>query len=210
MPLTWPLPRKGTKYVAVASHNKREGIPLVVLLRDVLRLAENRREVKKILNEKIVEINKKRVRDIRYPVCLFDVVSFPEIKKNYRLMFSEKKKIILKEISEKESETKIFKVMNKKLLKKNIVQINLMHGKNINSKENIKVGDSVMLNLKNNDIIKILPLEKKREVFVMSGKHLGISGKVEDIFERGNKIIAKINYKNKKINVWIKNLIVVD
>ena len=32
----WPVPRKGTKYLAVATHNKNDAIPLVVVVRDVL------------------------------------------------------------------------------------------------------------------------------------------------------------------------------
>ena len=31
----WPVPRKGTKYQAVATHDKNESIPLIVVARDI-------------------------------------------------------------------------------------------------------------------------------------------------------------------------------
>jgi len=85
-----------------------------------------------------------------------------------------------------------------------------MHGKNIISKEKAKTGDSVVLNLKDNKIIKIIPMEKEKEVFVIKGKHAGHRGKISEIMERGGKSIAKIISDEGKVNVWIKNIIVIE
>ena len=144
----WPVSRKGTKYVAVATHNKNEAIPLLVVMRDVLKLVKNKKELKKLINDKKIQINHKEIRETNYPICLFDVINLPDIKKNCRAMLSKQKKIIFKEISEEEAKTKIFKVLNKKILGKGKTQFNLMHGKNIISNEKIKLGDSIVLNLK--------------------------------------------------------------
>ena len=46
----WPVPRKGTKYLAVPSHNNSESISLVVVIRDVLKLVRNKKELKRLLN----------------------------------------------------------------------------------------------------------------------------------------------------------------
>ncbi len=205
----WPIPRKGTKYLAVATHNKNEAIPLVVVMRDVLKLVKNKKELKRLLNEKEIQINHKEIRETNYPVCLFDVINLPEIKKNYRAMLSKSKKMIFEEISEEESKTKVFKVIKKKTLSKKETQLNLMHGKNIISDEKVKTGDSVILNLKDNKILKVIPMKEGKNVFVIKGKHAGHQGKIQEIMDRGGKSIAKIISDEGKVNVWIKNIIVV-
>jgi len=206
----WPIPRKGTKYIAVASYNKSDSIPLVVIARDILKIVRNKKELQRLINEKKIKINHKEIHETNYPVCLFDIINLPDMKKNYRATFSEKKKMIFEEISDKESETKIFKVLNKKILPGKKVQLNLMHGKNIISKEKANTGDSLLLNLKENSIIKIITMEKGKKVFVMKGKHAGENGKIENIMERGGKTIVKIISDKGKINVWVKNIIIVE
>lgn len=203
----WPIPKKGTKYIAVAQHDQNDSIPLVVVMRDILKIVRNKKEVKKLINERKVKINNKEIREINYPVCLFDIVSFPEIKKNYKAVLSKGKKMILEEVSDKESETKVFKVISKKMLPGKIIQLNLMQGKNIISKEKVNTGDSLIFNFKENKIVKVIPMEKGREVFIIDGKHAGYSGKIEDIVVRGGKNIAKIISEKGKISVWTKNLI---
>ncbi len=210
IPKFWPVPRKGTKYLAVASHNQNNSIPLVVVMRDLLKIAKNKKEVQRAINEKKIKINQTEVHEVNYPVCLFDVISLPEIKKNYKAVLSKGKKIVLEEIKEKESETKVYKIINKKKLSEKVIQLNLMYGRNIISKEKSSVGDSVVFNLKENKIEKIIPMEKGREVFIFDGKHAGVEGKIEDIIVRGGKNIAKIISKEGKINVWLKNLIAVN
>jgi len=140
---------------------------------------------------------------------LFDIISIPESKKNYKAILSEHKKMVFEEVSGKDSESKIYKVLNKKLISKNKIQFNLMHGRNIITKEKISVGDSLVINLRDGKIEKIIPIEKGKEVFINEGKHAGYFGKIEEIVERGGKMIAKINSKEGRVNVWVKNIIAV-
>ena len=46
IPKKWPVPRKGTTYVVKPSFNLKHGIPILVILRDILGLAQNKKEVK--------------------------------------------------------------------------------------------------------------------------------------------------------------------
>ncbi len=204
----WPVPRKGTKYLAVPSHNKNNAISLVVVMRDILKLVKNKKELKRIINERRIQINHKNIEETNYPVCLFDVINFPDIKKNYRAMLSTSKKMIFEEIPDEEAKTKIFKVISKKTLSNKKMQLNLMHGKNIISDEKVKTGDSVILDLKDNKILKIISMKEGSNVFVTKGKHAGHQGKIQEIMDRGGKSIAKIISDEGKVNVWIKNIIV--
>jgi len=205
----WPIPRKGTKYLAVPKHNKSESISLVVVIRDILKLVKNKKELKRLLNGKKVLVNQKIVRDTNYPIAIFDIINLPELKKNYKANLSKDKKMIFEEVNGKESETRVYKIINKQILPNKKIQLNLSNGRNIITNEKAKTGDSLMINLKDNKIEKILPLEKSREAFVVNGKHAGYFGKIEDIVERGGKTLVKISSEIGKINVWTKNIIII-
>ena len=205
----WPVPRKGTKYLAVSTHNKSDSIPLVVVMRDILKLVRNKKELKKLIGEKQILVNKKEIKETNYPICLFDIISFPHSKKNFKAVLSEKKKFAFDEISEKESDIKAFKIIGKKILKGNKIQVNLSDGRNIIMKDKVNVDDSIVLNLKENKPKKIINLENGKIAYIIKGKHAGKKGEIVDIIERGGKKLVKINGINK-INVWIKNIIVIE
>jgi len=203
----WSIPRKGTKYLARSTHNKHDSIPLVVVMRDILKVVENKKQLKRLLNEKQVLINHKEIREPNYPISLFDVINFA--KKNFKATLSEHKKMTFEEVSDKEAETKVYKILSKNILGKGKIQLNLMQGKNIISNEKVKTGDSIVLNLKEDKIIKFLPMEKGKTGFTLKGKHMGSVGEIIEIMDRGGKSIAKIKSKDGNINVWVKNIIVI-
>jgi len=206
----WPIARKGTKYIAVPNHNQYDSLPLVVVIRDLLKLVRTTKELKKLLYEKKVKINEKIIRETNYPISLFDILKLEDMKKSYKAVLSKEKKLVVEEISDKEAHQKIYKVMNKTVLGEKKIQLNLIQGRNIISKEKINTGDSIVYDLKENKIIKIIPMEKGRTAFVNKGKHSGISGKINEIVERGGKKIAKIQIGQEKLNVWIKNITVIE
>lgn len=210
----WPVPRKGTKYLTVSSHNQKGSIPLVVVMRDILKLVKTKKELEKVLHKKQIKINNKEISEVNYPVCLFDVLNVGG--KNYKTGLNEHKKFIFEEVSGKEAEIKVIKVVGKKVIGKDKVQVNLADGRNILIKEGIRVGDSVVYNFKDKKVEKIIKMEEGKRGFVVSGKHAGRKGKIDDIIERGGKSLAKIvvsegseGEKGKKINVWIKNVVVI-
>jgi len=201
---SWPIPQKSTKYVVVPSHAKDNGIPLLIIMRDILGLVKTRKELKIILLEEKVVVNEKLVRAENLTLQLFDTLNLKELNKFYRLTLSELGKFALENIEEKETTHKILKVINKKILKKGAVQINLSDGRNILSKEKVSVGDSVFTNLKTNKIEKILHLTDGSKVMVISGKHTGASGIVASI--KDSEVIVKT--KEQKIQVNKNRLIV--
>ena len=85
--------------MADPSHNKQESIPLVIIVRDILKLVQTKKELKKILNEKQILINKKIIRDTNYPINLFDILTIVAEKKNYAVNLSEFHKFEFNEIS---------------------------------------------------------------------------------------------------------------
>ncbi len=208
IPKNWPLPRKGTAYVVKPSFSTNKGIPILIILRDLLKIAQNRREVKRALNEKNILLNEKVVRDEKHPVMLYDIITIVPEKKNYKLDLKENGKFKIEEISEKDSQNKITKIIGKKTLKGKKVQLNLIDGRNFLSDIKCSINDSALINLKENKIEKCLPLKEKAKIIIFAGKHSGKEGIIEKLDL--DKKMAIIKSKDEDINVLIKQLMVVE
>jgi len=173
-------------------HKIEVSLPLNIIIRDILGYAKILREVKFILKNKNVTVDGIRRRDPRFPVGLFDVLSFNETGEHFRVILDTKGKIELVKIDKQESSHKICKVTGKTAIKGK-VQLNLSDGKNIVTDDpQYKVGDSVVLALNGKAKIKEkISLDKGTMIYLTDGKHIGETGKVVDII--GNRILYKTN-----------------
>ena len=95
IPNFWPVKKTGTKYIAVADHNKNSAMPLIIALRDVLKIVKNKKELKELLYNKKVIINNKVINETNYPISLFDSLVFPTIKKFISSKNDEAKRFLL-------------------------------------------------------------------------------------------------------------------
>ena len=181
MPKTWPVPRKGKRkrFVAVPSHSTSKGISLLFLLRDVLEIAGTRKEVRYMTHSGMVKINNRIRHDENFPVNVLDVVNLTADgeSKFYRLEIVNKK-FGLTEIDAKDADSKVVKIVGKKVLDGGKVQMNLRDGQNFLSSVKFSVGDSVVLDTKKNKISKVLSLKKGAKVEIIAGKHAGENGEL--------------------------------
>lgn len=207
MPKTWPVRRKGTAYIVRPKFGLKKGIPLLIVLRDILKVAKDRKEVKKAIYEKKILINSRSGRNEKEVLQLFDSLCLIPSKKYYRITLSEKGKFKLEEIKENDSEEKISKVINKKILKGKKIQLNLSDGRNFFSDIKCKVNDSVIVDLKNKKIKECLSLNKEAEAFIIEGKHTGKKGKIIG-FSENNKMV-ELKMGNDKKSVLIKHIMVI-
>jgi len=208
IPKRWPIPRKGTKYV-VRPHSKLErGIPILIILRDMLKVAQNRKEVKRALHEKKILLNSKIAKDDRNSAMLFDTISLVPSKKHYKLELTANGRFKLTEISEKDSSFKTAKVVDKKTLKKKRVQLNLWDGKNYLSDIDCNVNDSILINFKDKKVEKCLPLKEKSKVVIFRGKHAGKQGILRKL--KPERKMASVTVDKEDINVLIKQIMVVE
>ncbi|MFV2015396.1 MAG: S4 domain-containing protein, partial [Candidatus Heimdallarchaeota archaeon] len=79
-PSIWPIHRKGTTFVTKISpgpHSKDYGMPLIVLLRDVLNIGQTRKEIKHIVSRRQVLVDGRVRTDDRFPVGHMDIVELP-------------------------------------------------------------------------------------------------------------------------------------
>ncbi|MFH1237824.1 MAG: hypothetical protein ABIH79_03280 [archaeon] len=211
MPNTWPVPRKGKRkrFIAVPSHATSKGISLLFLLRDVLKIVKTRKEARYMTLNGMVKVNYHIRHDVNFPVQVFDTLNLEKANLNYRLEIVNKKFSLMK-ISAKDAEKKVVKIIGKKILGVKKVQMNLDDGQNFLTKEKFSVGDSVVLNTKEDKIEKILPLEKGSKIEIIIGKHSGEKGELEGFKElaRGRTYIIKL--EDKVVNLPYKTILVVE
>ncbi len=208
VPKNWPIKRKGTSYVVRPKSNLSNGIPILIAIRDILKLAQNRKEVKKIIHNKQILLNGFPVKDEKNSISLFDKLTIVPSNEHYQLSLSEKGKFQIEKIVSGKENFKISKVINKKILKGKKIQLNLSDGRNFLSDIKCSVNDSVLIDLKKKKIEKCLPLKEKVEILVFAGKHAGKKGRINKIDLK--KKTAELLFKEEKINVLIKQLMIIE
>jgi len=206
VPKSWPVERKGTCFVVKPNSGFSDSLPVLIILRNILKVAKNRKEAKKMIHMKNILLNGRIIMDEKESVALFDVITLVPSGKNYKLSILKNGKYDVEEIKENEAHTKVIKIIDKKMLKGKRIQLNLSDGRNFLSNMKCKVNDSALINLKDKKIEKCLPLEENAEVMVFAGKHSGEKGKIEKINKE--RKIVEINTGKENINVLIKQIIV--
>ena len=207
-PKNWPTKRKGTTFVVRPNFSIQKGLPILIILRDLLKLAQNRKEVKKVIHERNILLNRKQVKDEKNTALLFDIMTLIPSKEDYRLELSEGGKFYAKKIKQEESYEKISKIINKKTLKAKKTQLNLSDGRNFISDLKCNVNDSVLINLEKGKIEKCLPLKEKAKVIIFAGKHTGKTGIINNIDLKKNLVKLEIN--KKEIDVLIKQVMAIE
>ncbi|MCF7798718.1 30S ribosomal protein S4e [Candidatus Woesearchaeota archaeon] len=207
-PRTWPISKKTLPFVArphPGPNNKYHHLPLTVVLRDLIKVANTTKEVKFILHNKDCLIDGRAVHDNKQPVGLFGVVSLPKVKEYYRLTITQKSKLAVVKVDDKEASQKVCKIIGKTALRKGKMQLNLIDGRNVLvDKDTYKVGDSLIVDLPSQKIINHLALQKGALIFLESGSHVGKIAVIESI--EASTITVKIDnvlFKTKKESVVV-------
>lgn len=205
MPKSFPLNRKGREKYVIAQIGNAKTIPLLLILRDILKIAKTRKEARALLKAGEILVNNKKTVDERISVHLFDTVTIIGLQKFFRVILKNNK-FSLVEINEKESLIRVCKIVSKKILSGGKVQINLDNGYNLLSDLKAAVNDSVIFDFKENKIIKHLPLKEKASVEVIGGSHIGTKG----ILNKMEGRTAEIKTDNSVIKIPLANVLVVE
>ncbi len=190
-PAFWPIHRKELPWIVKPSsgpHSLAKCLPLAMILRDMLGVAQTRKEGKLILDQGKVLVDGKIRKQDDIPVGLMDIISIPDIGKYYRLMPSHKG-LILNPISKEESNTKLVRVEDKTTVK-NGVQIALHDGSNLLVKV-VDPKNPTEVNYETFDVLKIIYPEKQivqtlktkegNIAIITGGKNIGKQGKIVEI-----------------------------
>jgi small subunit ribosomal protein S4e len=215
-PRTWPVERKQSKWIAKPSagaHSIKKSLPLVVVLRDILKLVKTSKEVRNLIHENAILVNNRKLKDVKFAVGLFDVISLPKIKEHYRILINKQNKFSLSKIAESEANILLLRIDNKRTVAKGKTQINFMNGWNkLVSKGNYKTSDVVVFDTKTAKLSGTLNLKVGSIVYFIGGKHAGISGKLSAISETGTlrkHKVAKVSLGKESVESSLNNIIVI-
>jgi small subunit ribosomal protein S4e len=210
-PSSWAIPRKTSHWVTKprpGPHGTDESMPLLAVVRDMLKLCDNSREARFIIGGRGVTVDGKVVTDYKYPVGLMDVVTILKTKQNFRMLVDYKSKLHLVEIDEAEKGWKLARIDNKSSIKKGKVQLNLHDGRCIVlPKDQYKTGDVLKIELPSQKVMKVYKLEKGNLALLIGGSHPGTIQTIEEYHIRrgsaSNLIIFKEGLSTVKENVFV-------
>ncbi|HVP17322.1 MAG TPA: 30S ribosomal protein S4e [candidate division Zixibacteria bacterium] len=214
-PRFWPIHRKEFTWVVKPTsgpHSLEKCMPLGLMLRDTLRLAETRKEAKTIVSQGRVYVDGNiRTKD-DFPIGLLDVISIPDVGKSFCVLPSYKG-LILKEISSEDAKFKLCRVEDKTVVRKGQVQLHLHDGSNIlvkiadfkNPQEDVyDTLDTVKISLPEKQVLEHIKLKEKDFVIITGGKNIGNWGKAVEIekAEGKKRRNALVTVENEKGNSY--------
>jgi small subunit ribosomal protein S4e len=155
-------------------------MPLLMVIRDMLKLVDNAREARRALFEGKVLVDGKAQKDYKLPIGIFDVISVPTKNEQYRMLKDEKGMFYLS-LLEAGTVRKLARVENKTFLKGKKQQLNLSDGSNKLAEGDFKAGDSLVLSIPDKNIEDHIRFEVGNLAMVVGGRHSGQTGKIKEI-----------------------------
>jgi small subunit ribosomal protein S4e len=148
VPKSWPVERKTETFTvkADAGPHGEAGVPLLIVLRDVLGYADSRKEARYALGQDSVLINGTAVSDEERPVGMFDILAFTERDEYYRVFPDEGGRLSLTPIDAESAGSKLGKVVTKQYVSGGSVQLTLHDGQTlVVDTEDYDTGDSLVV-----------------------------------------------------------------
>ena len=180
-PRSWNIARKENTWTTKpmpGKHSLEGAIPISTILRDYLKVCDNNREAKIIINDGSVMIDQRIVREPKTAVGLMDIISIPLMKMHMRGVLDRHGKIQFVPVKSTEAKWKLLRIEDKTIIKGGKTQLNLHDGTNILSEEKVKTGDVIQVSLPDFKIKKILELKKGAQVLITGGSHVGSISKI--------------------------------
>ncbi|MEF8827649.1 MAG: 30S ribosomal protein S4e [Haloarcula sp.] len=195
VPKSWPVERKTEKFTvkADAGPHGESGVPLVIVLRDVLGYVDNRKEARYALNQDNVVINGTAVNDEERPVGMFDILAFREREEYYRVFPDEGGRLTLTSIDEGSAQSKLGKIIEKRHVPGGDVQLTLHDGQTllVERDADYDAGDSIIVATADSEasddapradeVVAHFEYEEGALVTAVAGEHAGEIGRIGEI-----------------------------
>ena len=185
VPKSWPVERKTDVFTvkAGAGPHGEDGVPLVVLLRDVLGYVDSKKEARYALSEDAILVNGQPINDERRPIGMFDILAFPGRGEYYRVFPDEGGRLSLTEIDEDAAGSRLGKIEGKQQVPGGDTQLTLHDGTNVvvDADSEYTPNDSVVVDNGDKSIVAHFPYEEGALVTAVSGNHGGKIGEIDTI-----------------------------
>ncbi len=190
-PRTYKIPRKIFKWAVKTMpgpHPADSSIPVAVLMRDVLGIAKNLREVKYILRRGYFKIDGKIIKEYKYPVGLMDVIELVPTKEFYRILPDTVGYLRPKKISGDEVKLKPLRIKNKVMVKGAKIQLTTHDGRNFlvdkdSELYSLKPGDTILYDYASGKVVDWFRMEPGNYALIVWGRKRGVSGKIVNIWK---------------------------
>jgi small subunit ribosomal protein S4e len=160
-----------------------------VVLRDILGFAKTRKEAKTIVSQGRIRVDGNVTLTDSFPVGLFDVISVPDVDRNFRVVPSAKG-LVLQPINKEDAEFKLCRIEDKNIIKGGHVQLNLHDGSNVllkvadskNPQEDIyETLNTVKVSLPEKQILERIEIKEKNFAVITGGKNIGKYGRIVEL-----------------------------
>ena len=193
-PSFWPIHRKEHTWAPRSRpgpHAREKSLPLVVIVRESLGLANTAKEATKIISAGKVKVDGVVRRDRRFPVGLMDIVQIDGVSKAFRALPQPNKGLVLSPTQDKETAYKICKIVGKQNVSGGKLQYSLHDGRTLlatskdmrSAGDEFAVGGALQLSFPLQKVIKYVPFQVGALGLVIDGRNQGYYGKITSITE---------------------------
>ncbi|QLG26137.1 30S ribosomal protein S4e [Halorarum halophilum] len=183
-PNSWPVERKESTFTvkAGAGPHGESGVPLLIVLRDVLGYVDSKKEARYALDNDSVLVNGVAVSDEARPVGMFDILAFREREEFFRVFPGEGGRLALTPIDEESASSRLGKVEGKTQVAGGGFQYTLHDGTTLQDDEGEYSGkDSLVVDNETKEVVAHFPYEEGALVTAVDGTHSGEIGTLEEI-----------------------------
>jgi small subunit ribosomal protein S4e len=146
----------------------------------MLELVNSSKEAKRILHDGSVMVDGNIVRDYRFPVGLFDVITMPKTDTSYRVLLDRKQRLMLHKVTD--SGIKLYRITDKTNVKGGATQLNLHDGSNIISDEfSYRTSDSVLVSIPERKVLQHFVYKPGNLALITGGAHSGELATIKEI-----------------------------
>lgn len=216
-PRFWQVNRKSVRFILntmPGPHTRKFSYPIGVVLRDLLHVCSNIREVKRSLDKGLISVDGKMIRHPNFPIGLMDTLEIKPSNQSYRFVPSNGIPLFPIKINSDEKNLKLEKIKSKVTSKENLYQYCLHDGRTFLSKESYNVNDTCLVDLPKFGIKNHVQLKEGCTVIVTRGENAGNIGKVEEIktgsFSLPKRVLVSMGEKTVELPIDIVMAIGVD
>lgn len=191
-------------------HDANSSIPLTYILRHILKYAQDKTEVKRIMGKKIVTINGRKITEGRFPVGFNDVLQISD--KLFKVTADAHGRFACIKINKQQAQVRPLKVLKKYTTVHNVPMIQTSDGKHIRYPHpNIKINDTVVLDIKSNKITQYIPFKIGMTVFATGGNNIGRIGILQhtEAHPGSQTVVTVTDSNNNSFITLISNVMVI-
>jgi small subunit ribosomal protein S4e len=185
VPNSWPVERKEETYTtkAGAGPHGEDGVPLLIVLRDVLGYADSKKEARYALDQDSVLVNGTPAADERRPIGMFDILAFREREEYYRVFPDEGGRLSLTPVDADAAGSKLGKIVGKQQIPGGDTQLTLHDGRTLLVEDDTSYSsnDSIVVSNNEEEVVAHFTYEEGALVTAVRGAHAGRIGRIEEI-----------------------------